>query len=335
VGRSGFDPRMQFRVDNATRSVIIDLADGPPARLDAWGFEAGTSASAADASMRGAARTQAYETLRSALRLEQTGFKESALQMIDDAVAAADRARDVPLGVWCRRVRVRMTITAGRGAVVEPLLRDVMTRFQSPADACWDAATAFQLHGEPLTAARWYREGLHKLTDSRRGRTPSDFLEGLVFALAQAKHWGEAERAVTTFRRAFPVVIGDTDTYVTWVRWRSTGTFPKTLKEPDDKTDFPRYVALESQAADPANEPARIIERIDAALPTFSGIYAPAARSLKAVLLSRAGKRADARALATAALADAKALWNEEADARVHTQVIEERVRMLNPQGGL
>jgi hypothetical protein len=73
-----------------------------------------------------------------------------------------------------------------------------------------------------------------------------------------------------------------------------------------------------------------MIARIDREATAMSGIYVPALMSLKATLLARTGRRAEAVDLGTRALARARDASMFEAATRAHRLVIEERVRELN-----
>jgi hypothetical protein len=339
VGNGGFAHSTQIRIDQETRTIVVDGGPGNRSILDLTGFPAGSSTSPTDVRERMAARVRAYEALRLAIRLSETGFRDESIQRVDEAVREADRARDVPLGVWARRVRVRLQIRAGRGAGVEPLLRDVMTRFESPADACWDAANAFHIQGDLAAAQRWYWEGLRRLSDSKRGRLTWEYFEGIIFALAEMEHWDEALGAIDTFERGFPQALAgsDYDYYRAWIQWRRTGAFAQPLagRKNDRLVDFCQYITLESQAGSKEAHVDELIQQIDAEMNNSSGIYKPALLSLKAELLSRKGDRGTGLDLATKALADAKPLLDVEAAARVHMKIIERRWKALRRQQGL
>lgn len=333
VGNGGYAQSTQIQIDQKARTIVVDAGPGNRSTLDLTGFLAGSSASSADVRERTAARVRAYEALRLAIRLSETGFRDESLQHIDTAVMEADRARDVPLGVWARRVRIRIQIRAGRGTTVEPLLRDVMTRFDSPADACWDAANAFHIQGDLPAALHWYWEGLGRLSDSKRGRLIWEYFEGIIFTLAEAERWDEALEAIETFERGFPQAVtgSDYNIYRAWIHWRRTGSFTQPLagRKNESLVDFCHYVTLESQAASSDAHVDELIPQIETMILHSSGIYEPALLSLKAELLARKGDRRTALDLATRAMAEAKPLVDVEAAARVHMKVIEMRWKAL------
>jgi tetratricopeptide (TPR) repeat protein len=335
VGKDGYEPGMRVTVDRFRRQIEIEMADHSRIHLDAAGFEAGSSSTRAEETSRAAARLQAYEALRHAIRLSQTGYIEEALLRVNDAVADADRARDGPLGLWTRRVRIGITISAGHDRDVEALLSDVQSRSESPANAYWDAANAFQIRGNLPAALHWYREGLRTVNEVLRGRMSWEFLEGEVFTLAEMKRWDEARQIVRSFNRAFPQSTIAHAYYLAWIDWRATGVFREELPSNRNLVDFSRYVALESSAARPNPDPDALIARIDREMEAVSGVYKPAMLSLKAEMVARKGDRATALALATRALADAKSLWGVEGGARLHTDVVAARLdRLRHSPGG-
>jgi len=327
IGTGGFDVGVVPRIDAQHRRIVIEHADGSRSFLGFDGFEPGSSTRSAQD--RNAARTRAYEALRDAVRLSKAGYHNEAVRRADDAIAGADWAQDVPLGVWARRVRVRVLIEIGRGAEVEPLLRDVMARFDSPADACWEAATAFHLRGDLDSAVRWYREGLRILSESHRGRANFEHIEGLVFALAEMKQWNEVREIMDTYGRAFPAEIDRLRSYRAWLVWRATNHFDESIDARPGAIDFGRYVALEQEAARAGADPKALIAKIDAEANRMSGIYPPALMSLKAVLLAKAGRRSEALELAARAASRAKEISWFEGATRAHRAVIEERLEAL------
>jgi tRNA A-37 threonylcarbamoyl transferase component Bud32/tetratricopeptide (TPR) repeat protein len=329
VGKGGFDPATVSTVDPIHKEVVIDFPDHTRTRIDANGLQVGAAATRRDVRGRMSARQQAYADLRVAIRLSQTGFAKESTRQIDDAIEEADRAHDVPLGVWVRRARIRLLIAAGQTSGLEEIVRDVQARSASPADVSFDAATAFHLRGDAESALLWYRDGVRLLADGLKGRMSWEFLEGEVFALSELKRWDEATDAVNEFLRAFPQSTAARDYYTAWIHWRASGSFERELPGGRNLIDFSRYVALESSAARGDADPDTIIARIDAEMSNTSGIYRPALQSLKAMQLARKGDRTKALLMADLALRDAKALWTVESDARAHTAIIAERLAAL------
>src|SRR6185436_16291391 len=82
VGKAGFEPGTEARVDPVRKQIVIDFPDRSQTRLDVTGFEAGTSATPAEAKQRALARTRAYEALRHAIRLSKTGYADESVRQI-------------------------------------------------------------------------------------------------------------------------------------------------------------------------------------------------------------------------------------------------------------
>jgi len=187
---------------------------------------------------------------------------------------------------------VKLLIQAHRDDEAVARLRDVVTRFDTPADACLDAASAFHVRGSLDDAYRWYREGLQTVRQDR-GRMPYEFLEGILFIHAERGEWSAATDALRAYEAAKIETNMATDSYGDWIEWRRTGHFIRRLRSDQSVIDLYRYIALEAEAELAPDNDEATLKRIDTA--NFSGVYPALAKSVKAVILERRGDHAAAQ----------------------------------------
>ena len=329
VGSGGFDHAAQVSVDARARQIVVAFGDGTRQVLGPHGFAANVPSAAGN--RRNVSRARSYEALQNAIRLAETDFAPKAVQSIELAVAEADRAGDDALAVWTRRTAVRVLIQAGRVQDAERRLREVMSRFDSPADACWDAAVALHQRGSLDAAFRWYREGMQLLHMPPRGRMSYEFLEGILFIHAERGEWDAALEALDAYQRARFETSVSTDRYREWLKWRKTGQFRQRMEVNQTMLDLYRYIALEAEAqlAPEADAALRAIEAS-----TFSGVYGSLAQSLKAELLERRGERSAAVNLARESYEAVRAARNKDPAARAHFDVVAKRYTGLLERSG-
>lgn len=331
VGDGGVREGTRRRIDHARRRIVFEYADGTVEELGLDGFIAGTSSSKEMSSQRAAARTRSYDALRASQRLVRAGFAESAIEQAERAVAEADRANDRPLGAWARRVLIRVRIAGGAGSdEIEPLLEQLRVSFGSPSDAWWEAGRAFHLRGNTRDAIRWYREGLSIRAQHPGGRMVWEFVEGVIFALAEEGKWDEARHAIDAYSRAYRVAVAP---YDRWLNWRATGAFTEPIPLVPQSIDVLRYVVLESDAYF-TRDPDEVALRINENMKNLSDPYTILATSLLASINVNRGQLDEALGQAREAFEQIRIRLDDDTAARAHFTLVAERYARIARQAG-
>ena len=330
AGDGGYDHATDAVLDREKKSIRIQFGDGKETILGLHGQSVAVPAD--EAARRNAARAASYTALRDAIRQSEGGYTAESLSSIERAIADADRAGNEPLQLWTRRVSSRVLVRAGRIDDAEARTREVMARIASPSDACWDVALPLHLYGHLDRAKQWYETGLRLIREPVRGRISSEYLEGILFVLAEQGRWDEAQAVFQTYRTALSNQWIDVNHYDDWLEWRRTGSFRRSMKLTQSNLDIFRYLALEQEWSEKTTSAAKLQSSIDDG--TVSGAYRPLSRLLKAEIVAAEGDREKALALARAAYKDLLATLRSDSAARVHLEpAVARYARMLELSG--
>lgn len=318
-------------LDTARRAIAVPLAGGGTFELGLDGFERGTRS--ADPAARAATRERAYARLRDVSRLAGGGRRDGAVEAARDALALAEAAADRSLGDWARRVLGRSLAMAGRREEAAALFEEAAREPQSGRDAAFDAATAFHLHGDLPLAVEWYRRGLTPGGEAEYGRLKYEFLEGLLFALAEMGRPDVARQEIERFEAAsLQTGAADLGMYRAFVAWRSGGALPRVPAQPATQTDLARYWALEIGLAS-GREPAALLPlvREDAARASETrGLL----RSLEGELLRRTGRKEEALAVTREAFEKVRVGRERAVSDRAHFDLVAERYALAAEGAG-
>jgi tRNA A-37 threonylcarbamoyl transferase component Bud32 len=318
VGERGFTPGTTYRIERARRTIVADFGDGTQTELGLDGFELRPEPEGLRRE-RQEAQARSYAALREAMELSRTNFGTEARTRASAAVAHADRTGNRPLQAWARRVELRVRIADGATLdQTQPLLEEVTRRASAP-DVYWEAAREFHLRGDLETAVRLYREGMRLRATDLHGRLTWEFVEGIVFVLGELQQWDAARREFDLYANSH----GEVPTaYRSWIAWRSTGRFSYQMNSHGQDTDPSRYLALESEAAQPDVPLESLLTRIREQRTYLSETYRWLALSLEAEVLARQGHAPHAVALARQAFDETRSRLRIDPAARAHFDVV-------------
>jgi tetratricopeptide (TPR) repeat protein len=232
---------------------------------------------------------------------------------------------------WAERNRARALVAAGRFADAENVFRAIAARTETPADLDFEAARDFHLAGALPQAVAWYRQGTGRGAASGVGRLKWEFVEGIVLALGEMGRWAEADEEISRIAAAYANSFGHADWYHRYVEWRTTGT-PSNAALVAPGHDLHHYWALEFALARGA-DPAALLGKLDVEAARASGSKALFA-SLRAELLARLGRHAEALAAARAAYAAAGQERLTDTATRAHFGLMASRFAAIARQNG-
>ncbi len=315
--------------DAASRLLTIGSGDGLRV-LTAEGFAPGSRTALAPPE-RQAARFRAFSLLRDATRHELTGSSADALERAAKAVAEARTAGDESLTEWASRVHGRLAIQAGRLAAGERELAALAESSDTGPNVAWELGRALHLAGDLAGSARWYRWGLARAESGGQGRQPYEFLEGLLFALAEGERWDDAEQAVDRFEAAIHEA-SIAASYRGFVLWRRGAPDARLPKEAREGNDLVRYWALETRLA--AGEPLDLLSRELEAERRAASETPTLLLSLSAEIEARRGNLPLALERASRAFTEVKAARARHPWARAHAPLLAERLATLAKRAG-
>lgn len=317
-----------LRIDEPARTIRVEGRIGGPVDVSFDGFLGGTP-SLLPPGARRAARADGYARLREAKRLSAAGFGGDAVREIEAAVACAERAGDPIFAEHARRVQGQLLVAAGRHDEAEALFTRVAAGSDEVPDLAFDAARAFHLAGELERAVRWYRRGLGPGGMSSLGRGKWEFLEGLVFALDELGRPEEAAGDVDRFASSWQAESGDANReavaiFRDFLRWRSGEPPRRAWGRPQgEQPDVMRYLTLEMVLAEGA-PPEDLLPAVDAELERTSDAL-PMLLSLRAVLLARLGRSAEAAGSGRRAVEELAHRIDDEVYGRTFRGLVEAR----------
>ena len=173
--------------------------------------------------------------------------------------------------------------------------------------------------------------GASRVRAGRAGRTPNEFLEGQLFALAEAERWTEAEDAISRYDSAFPGQPFPS-AYRKFLVWRRGGRpdlFPEETRNGDD---LRRYWALEARLA--SGEGLDALSRDIASERTSASETRPLLLSLSSEIEARQGNLDAALTQATAAWNEVRAARIRQPWARAHAPVVADRLARIAAKAG-
>jgi len=280
-------------------------------------------------SQRQAFRNSAYAHYREANRLFAAAFADSALQEISGAVDDAIKASDSVLVEAMQRARGKYLILAGHTKEGEALMRSVAEKSENASEVAYDTAVAFHLHGDLERAVTWYEIGYGRGAELHYGKSKHEFIQGIVLALTERSDFVRAEEALRRFRKSYLWADDNWESmYGEFVRWRA-GEMPKfdDLIVGPRSVDLARYWKLEFRNRHGDNA-AAILTDVEAEIAEGSAPRA-ALISLKAELLERLGRHAEAAENARRAWELSKANRSSSIVERGHVPVVAERLKRL------
>jgi tetratricopeptide (TPR) repeat protein len=321
-----------LRWDPIRSRVTIPYSNRPPAVVTYDGFLAGDRSSIPPRE-RDAFRRTAWRHYCESARILAAGLNAAALRESESAVAAAKSSSDSILLEVMQVALAKTLVATGRRDEGEAMFRQLAGGSENASEIAYDAGRAFYLHGEIDRAVGWYVRGIGAGGGVGDGKSKHEYIQAIVFALAEQRAWNEAIGHIDRFRAAY--VTGPYDwvaMYREFVRWRAGGTpQAEAIRVSDFTTDLGHYWLLEFRNAhqEDARELLRLTQQqIDIHAETRAALW-----SLKAELLARLGRNNEAAVAARQAweVGQADAKWN--IIARGHLPLIQERLSRFGPRG--
>jgi transcriptional regulator with XRE-family HTH domain/tetratricopeptide (TPR) repeat protein len=318
--------------DPKRRTISVTLENGRRVALSPLGFPL-PSHSALPEAQRAVFREDAYRHDRESRRLRRAGFAEDGVTESREAVASADRAGDDILGESMRRDLAQALIQAGHASEGEALVARLAERSENASEIFYDAAVAFHLAGDLQRAVTYYEAGIRRGGSPEAGKSKHEFIQGEVFALAELGAYREAEQAIDRVRSRYITENNDwTPMYQEFVHWREGEVpHPERIDVAPKATDLQRYWMLEFRNARGDNP--GLLLRAVAALLAEGNQPRSAIVSLRAVLLERLGRHAEALAAVQEAMSDGRTEARSSIRARGHLRLIAERHGLLTRGG--
>ncbi len=327
VPRGHFDSFSFLTIDERRRRLTLHYLTGKTWTLGFDGFPVGERGAPPPA-VREGLRRETYEHLREAERLRRAGAYDLATAEAHAALTSAKSGQETWLGQYAERVEAKILAAEGKIPEAEARFSSLVGKAEDAPEVAYDAAVAFHLAGDLSRAVAWYERGMGRDSSMGAGKSKHEFLKGEVLALVEAKRYAEALAAVDRFGAEYPAWHPHLWLFREYVRWRA-GERP--AADPagvgPNWTDLDRYWALEFAFADDA-EPQALLGRVDRFLAERPETGAEAL-SLRAELLARLGRKAEAAEAAQAALEVVQLEKTRSIIARGHEALLEERARRL------
>jgi serine/threonine protein kinase/tetratricopeptide (TPR) repeat protein len=270
-------------------------------------------------SEREAARRLAYGRLRETARLLEAGLAKDAVAEATQAVAAVERSGDRTLADWAGRVRARALVRAGRLSEAEKSFDSLAATSRQRAEVAFEAGSAFHFAGDLRRAITWYRRVVGRGGAFRIGRDKGETLDGIFFALGEEGRWTDALAEVDHFSAVYPVLLRIAPCYRAFASWKAGMPFVDPRLEFPIAADLVLAMGLQLRAAGG--------EKAESLLPdiekTLAGITDGrfVLLSVRADLLAKSGRRAEALDSAREAVASARKALNSEVSARYYLGV--------------
>lgn len=278
-----------------------------------------TDTSPVPSAEREAARRVVYERLREAARLLDAGFTDVAVAEVTQAVAAVERAGDRTLADWAGRVRARALVRAGSLSEAERAFDSLVETSHARSEVAYEAGHAFHVVGDLTRALVWYRRAIGRGGAYRLGRGKEETLEGIFFALGEDGRWAEAVAENDRLSAVYPVLLHATPYYRAFASWKAGMPFELPPPASSAAPDLMRDLSLELRATG-GEKRESILSDLDRTLPGITdGRFV--LLSLKADLLAKSGRRAEALVAAREAYASAKKALASEVSARYYLRV--------------
>ncbi|HYU23613.1 MAG TPA: VCBS repeat-containing protein, partial [Thermoanaerobaculia bacterium] len=315
--------------DDARKQISIEYLDGRKVVLTRDGFRVDEPSTLAP-TKRQELRRAAYAHYRECVRLLAGEFFDAAVDEITKAVDDAQNANDAVLVEAMQRIQGRALILGGRAAEGEALMRGIAKNSENASEIAYDTAVAFHLAGDLDRALRWYETGYGHGAARNFGKSKHEFIQGIVFVLCERREWARADEAMTRFRESFLFEHKRdwASMYGEFIRWRA-GETPKfdDLDVNSFTIDVMRYWKLEfrnQRGEDPAELMKGVEEEIAVDSAPRSGLW-----SLKAELLERLGRPAEAAEAMRRAWDFSRVDRKSSIVAHAHVPIVAERLKRL------
>jgi tetratricopeptide (TPR) repeat protein len=217
---------------------------------------------------------------------------------------------------------IKALIAAGSTEAAEELANRLASHSENASEIFYDLAAAFHRAGDLRRAVGYYEAGIRRGGSPEAGKSKHEFIQAQVFALVELGQFGEAEHAIDRFRDRY--VTGDEDwtaMYREFVRWRRGEVpDPRSIATRPNATDLMRYWALEFRNA--SGEDAAALLRATEGLLLEGNRPKGALLSLRAVLLDRRGRHAEALTTIQAAMLESLEEARSSVTARGHLQIV-------------
>lgn len=315
--------------DPTRRLISVRLLNGRVVNLTSQGFLASVTSSRSEVERDGL-RREAYRYNREARRLHRAGIVGDAVGQAREAVANAERAGDPIVTEAMQRDLAKILIAAGMGREGEQLGEQLALHSENASEIYYDIAVAFHLGGDLRRAVAYYELGIRKGGSPEAGKSKHEFILGETLALVELGAFAEAEQAIDRFRDRYVTRAEDWSAiYREFVTWRR-GDMPNPSRvfRLWSETDLQRYWVLEFQNAN-GGDAAGLLRSADALLAESNQPRA-ALQSLRAVLLSKLGRNAEAANAAREAAAESAREVKRSVIARGHAELIARRTVHLS-----
>jgi tetratricopeptide (TPR) repeat protein len=314
--------------DPSRRVILVVLSNGRRITLSPLGFQLASRNTAPEA-QRAVFRREAYRHDRESRRLSRAGFGQDAMQESREAVSSAERAGDDILAESMQRDLAQILIKAGHAEEGKELVTRLVAHSENASEIFYDAAVASHLAGDPRRAIEYYEAGIRRGGSPEAGKSKHEFIQGEVLALVELGAFREADEAIDRVRDRYVTEDNDwTPMYREFVHWRAGELpHPERIDVPLNATDLRRYWKLEFRNAR-GEAPGSLLVAVDALLAERNQPRS-AILSLRAVLLERLGRHAEAVVAAEEAMSHATAEAKGDIRERGHLQLIAERYAKL------
>jgi tetratricopeptide (TPR) repeat protein len=311
--------------NDARREVTIPYSDRPPAVVTYDGFLSSETSTVSPID-RQKARVRAWSRFCRTRQLVAGGRADEALAEAKQAISEAESASDSRLIEVMRCAYAKTVIATSHPDEGDQLFSELVKGSDSAMELAYDAGRAFHLKGDIDRAVRWYQRGMAEGGENYVGKSKHEFIQAIIFALGERGEWQRASEALDEFRGVFPEIGRNINpVYRNFIRWR-TGARPRAADLPElwNDTDLRRYWKLEfrnAEAADPQTVMSEVEKEISWNAEPLGPLW-----SLKAELLARTGKTAEAADAARRAWEITSADAKTNLIARGHLALVRERL---------
>jgi tetratricopeptide (TPR) repeat protein len=298
-----------YRFDSQHRAIALSYGNRAPVTVSYDGFLTGVRSSTTPA-QREQSRRNAWFAFCKTRQLLAEHFSDEA---VDESLKV----------MRCQYAKA--LVAAGRSNEALAEFRSLVATSENSMELSYDAGRAFHLHGELETAVDWYRRGLAAGSENSIGKSKAEYIQAIVFALGELGQWNRALQEVDNFHHVFNLMTTDAACYREFVRWR-TGATPRMdeFSFSWNATDVRRYWILEYRNANAA-DPLILLPEVEREISWRAEPLGPL-WSLKAELLARTGKTAQASDAARRAWEITSVDAKTNLIARGHLALVQERL---------
>lgn len=310
-----------YRMDSQRRLLTLDYGNRAPVTVSYDGFlTSGTLAPA----QREASRRRAWLRFCKIRQLLAENFTVEAAAESQKAVNDAEKASDPILIEVMQCQHAKTLVAAGKLQAAQSEFQALVHTSENAMELSYDAGRSFHLHGDLDTAVDWYRRGLAAGSEITIGKNKTEFIQAILFALAERGEWNRALDEIGNFQRVYPSLAHEAIFYREFVRWRM-GAIPRIdeLMIPSNATDVRRYWWLEFRNVNAADSHT-LLNDVEREISWSSEPLGPL-WSLKAVLLAHNGNEKDAADAARRAWEISAAGAKSNLIARGHLSMVRER----------